>query len=559
MRPAGTARPASTAAGGLARDRTGDGARDGTGDATGDATDGLAAHPTAGLAADATDDITSLDAISLSRAIHSRRVSCREVMLAYLARIHRLNPCANALVNLVPDEWALAEAERCDAELSGPGGRHRGRWGSRGWMHGFPQAIKDAAHAMGLPTTFGSPLLADAVAQVDSLFVERMKASGAIVIGKTNMPELGLGSHTYNPLFGRTPNAWDASVSAGGSSGGAAVALALRLLPVADGSDFMGSLRNPAGWNHVFGLRPSQGRVPAFPKPELWVSQLATDGPMARTVSDLAALLSTQAGHDARVPLALAAEPRSYVPSAKEATVKGLRIAWLGDLGGYLAMEPGILTTCEAALARLQAGGAHVEALGANEPNGSGGPNEGNRAGGFGFSPEALWEAWLVWRRALVAPNVAALLALRPDARARIKPEALWEHDQAQSLDFATFMRAAQVRSSFHTHLVTNLFERFDLLALPAAQVWPFDLQWDWPRTVAGRTMDTYHRWMEVTLYATFAGLPAISVPAGFHPEHGKWPMGLQLIGRPLADAALVRAAAGYEGLIGAELQRRPG
>jgi len=221
MRPASAAEPVPTAAGRFIGERT----------------------PRPG---DAHDDITSLDAISLSRAIHARKISCREVMQAYLARIHRLNPRANALVNLVPDEWALAEAERCDAELTGPEGRHRGRWGSRGWMHGFPQAIKDTGHAKGLPTTFGSPLLADAVAQVDSLYVERMKASGAIVIGKTNMPELGLGSHTYNPLFGRTPNAWDPSVSAGGSSGGAAVALALRLLPVADGSDFMGSLRRAA-------------------------------------------------------------------------------------------------------------------------------------------------------------------------------------------------------------------------------------------------------------------------------------------------------------------------
>ncbi len=459
-------------------------------------------------------------------------------MAAYLERIHRLNPRFNALVNLVPDDVALAEAERCDAELAGPAGRNRGRWGSRGWMHGFPQAIKDTGHAQGLPTTLGSPLLADAVAAVDSVYVQRMKASGAIVIGKSNMPELGLGSHTYNLLFGRTPNAWDTQVSAGGSSGGAAVALAQRLLPVADGSDFMGSLRNPAGWNNVFGLRPSQGRVPAWPKPELWVSQLGTDGPMGRTVRDVAALLSTQAGHDARAPLSLAAEAKSFVPSAQEASVQGLRIGWLADLHGHLAMEAGILSRCEAALAVMQGAGAVVEPL------------------ALGYPAEAVWEAWLTWRRALVAPNVAALLSGKPDNRTRIKPEALWEYDQAQTLDFGTFMRAAQVRSTFHNHLL-GLFERFDLLALPVAQVWPFGLQRSWPETVAGRTMDTYHRWMEVTIYATFAGLPAISVPAGFH-DNGRWPVGLQLIGPPLADAALLRASAGYEDLIGDLLARRP-
>jgi amidase len=271
------------------------------------------------------------------------------------------------------------------------------------------------------------------------------------------------------------------------------------------------------------------------------VSQLGTDGPMGRTVSDVAALLSTQAGHDPRAPLSLAGEAVSYVPSQGEATVQGLRIGWLADLGGHLPMEAGILPLCEAALARLQSAGANVEALALDYP------------------AEAVWEAWLMWRRALVAPSVAALLLGRPEAqtRARIKPEALWEYDQAQSLDFGTFMRAAQVRSSFYAHLL-GLFERFDLLALPVAQVWPFDLQRDWPHAVAGRTMDTYHRWMEVTIYATFAGLPAISVPAGFH-DNGRWPMGLQLIGPPLADAAVLRAAAGYEVVSGGMLQRRPG
>ena len=486
------------------------------------------------------NELTDLDAIALSRAIHARQVSCREVMQAYLARIHRLNPRCNAIVNLVDDEVALREADARDAELGTPRGRGRGRRGSRGWMHGLPQAIKDTGHAVGFPTTFGSPLLKDARPAQDSVYVARMKAAGCIVIGKTNMPEFGLGSNTYNPLFGRTPNAWDATRCAGGSSGGAAVALAQRLLPVGDGSDFMGSLRNPAGWNHVFGLRPSQGRVPAWPKSDGWISQLATDGPMGRTVRDVAALLSTQAGRDDRAPLSLAGEVVSYVPGARAGApeaLRGLRIGWLADLGGHLAMEDGILATCEAALGRLATAGAIVEPI------------------ALGFSPAALWDAWLVWRRALVAPNVAAVMK-QPDARAHIKPEALWEHDQAQGLAFADFMRASEVRTAFHTHLI-DLFERVDLLALPVSQVWPFDVQLDWPKSIAGRTMDTYHRWMEVTLYATFAGLPAISVPAGFDAA-GRAPMGLQLIGRPQGDAALLAAAAGYEALIAEWLARRP-
>ena len=314
-------------------------------------------------------------------------------------------------------------------------------------------------------------------------------------------------------------------------------ALAQRLLPVADGSDFMGSLRNPAGWNHVFGLRPSQGRVPGWPKPEVWISQLATDGPMARTVRDLARLLSIQAGHDPRVPLSLAGGPQDFTPGP-EVTLKGQRIGWLGDLGGHLAVEDGILAVCEQALARMAGSGAAVEPT------------------ALGFDADRLWQAWLVWRRALVAPNVAAVMAGRPDARSQVKPEALWEHDGAQGLTFAELLAASAVRSQFHTHLV-GLFERFDLLALPVAQVWPFAIERDWPRQVAGRSMDTYHRWMEVTTYATFAGLPAISVPAGFDPS-GRWPMGLQLIGRPRGDAALLRAAAAYEAASTELIARRP-
>ena len=479
------------------------------------------------------NDLTLLDGLALSRAIHTREVSCAEVMQAYLARIHRLNPVFNAIVNLLSDEALLSQARERDAELA--------RGMSRGWMHGMPQAIKDTGQAVGFATTFGSRLLRDAVASQDSLYVERMKAAGCIVIGKTNMPEFGLGSNTYNSLFGATGNAWDPALSAGGSSGGAAVALAQRLLPVADGSDFMGSLRNPAGWNHVFGLRPSQGRVPGWPKPDVWVAQLGSDGPMARSAADLAALLATQAGHDARAPLSIAGGPAGLsLPPEHDAGLRNLRIGWLGDLQGHLAVEPGILSVCEAALGRMATAGARVEPM------------------ALGFSPESLWDAWLVWRRALVAPFVAAVLgqSKTADARTQVKPEALWEHDTAQGLTFAEFMQASVVRTAFHTHLL-DLFERVDVLALPVAQVWPFDVTLPWPKQVAGRSMDTYHRWMEVTLYATFAGLPAISLPAGFDAS-GRLPMGLQLVGRPQADAELLRIAWAYEQTNAELLARRP-
>jgi amidase len=478
-----------------------------------------------------TDPITDLDASALSAAIHARSLSCREVMQAYLARIDRLNPHFTAIVSRVDSDTVLHQASERDAELA--------RGVSRGWLHGIPQAIKDTGHAQGLPTTWGSPLLAHAVAPQDSVYVARMKAAGCIVIGKTNVPEFAMGSNTYNPVFGTTPNAWDRSVVAGGSSGGACVGLAQRMLPVADGSDFMGSLRNPAGWNQVFGLRPSPGRVPGWPKAEVWIGQLSVDGPLGRSVRDVAGLLNVQAGFDARVPSSIARSGIDFTPGpdAAERGLRGLRVGWLGDLGGHLAMEDGVQAVCESALQRMAGAGAQVEAT------------------ALGFSAPALWDAWLVWRRALSAQSVAAVLT-GPEARAQIKPEALWEYDSAQGLDFASFMQASGVRTAFLQHML-GLLQRHDVLALPVAQCWPFSVDVTWPRTVAGREMDTYHRWMECTLYATFAGLPAISVPAGFDAS-GRWPMGLQLIGQQQGEAALLRAAASYEALIPELLSRRP-
>lgn len=478
------------------------------------------------------NDITAWGASALSDAIAARLVSCTEVMRAYIAHWERHNPAHNALVNLRAPGALLAEAATCDAELAA------GR--SRGWLHGVPLAIKDTASAAGLPTTAGSPLLVRAVAREDGWMVARLRAAGAIVVGKTNVPELGLGSHSFNELFGITRNAWDRAVTAGGSSGGASAALALRMLPVADGSDFMGSLRNPAAWHNLFGMRPSQGLVPSGPAPDVWISQLATEGPLARSVRDLTRLLATQAGHDARAPLSwsdpVLPDLAGQLPADAQ-ILSGLRIGWWGDLGGHLATEPGVLEACESALQRFASAGAQVEVL------------------AHGFDAEALWRTWLVWRQALTASRVSALLLL-PGARERLKPEALWEHDSGTQLSQARFMQASVERTRF-LHQLLQQFERVDLIALPAAQVWPFPVDQRWPRAIAGRPMDTYHRWMECTVHATLAGAPAISVPAGFH-ANGRWPMGLQLVAAPRADAQLLRWAAAYETLIPDWLARQP-
>jgi amidase len=477
------------------------------------------------------DDITELPAHALSAAIRSRAISCREVMQATLARIAALNPLHNAIVSLRDGDTLLGEAAACDAQLA--------RGDAVGWMHGMPQAIKDLAQTAGLRTTSGSPLLSSFVPTQDGLMVQRMKAAGCIVIGKTNTPEFGLGSHTFNEVFGITRNAYDPSRSAGGSSGGAAVALATRMLAVADGSDFMGSLRNPAGWNNVFGLRPSLGRVPAWPVTDVWVSQLSTEGPMARTVQDLALLLDVQSGHDPRLPLSLPGHER-FAEGLGGVGPKGSRIGWLGDLAGHLPMEAGVLDVCEQALRRLQDIGCAVQPTHAN------------------FAPADVWQAWLVWRRWLVAARIAPHLAdpaTRERQRALIKPEALWEHDQAAGLTGAQVLAASTRRSAFYQQMLA-LFEHCEVLALPSAQLWPFEATQRWPTQIAGRAMDTYHRWMEVVIYATFAGLPCISVPAGFSAEG--LPMGLQLIGKPRGERALLQLAHAYEQAAQEVLQVRP-
>ncbi|NVZ85572.1 amidase [Pseudomonas yamanorum] len=470
--------------------------------------------------------IVELDAIELSRAIHARQVSCHEVMQAYLAQVERFNPAVNALVSLRSDEDVLAEAVQRDRELD------QGQ--SRGWMHGMPQAIKDLAATKGLRTTLGSPLFAEHVPQEDAISVARVRGSGAIIIGKSNVPEFGLGSQTYNSVFGTTGNAYDPSLVAGGSSGGAAVALALRMLPVADGSDMMGSLRNPAAFNNVFGLRPSLGRVPYGPAPELFIQQLGTEGPMGRSVADVARLLSVQAGYDARVPLSLKEDPAVFGEPLQR-DFKGARLGWLGDYNGYLPMEDGVMSLCESALKDFAALGCEVENC---QPE---------------FSLERLWQTWLTHRHWLIQGSLGAAYA-DPQKRALLKPEAQWEVQGGLQLSAADVYQASVNRSDWYRAL-GKLFERYDFLLLPTAQVFPFDAQQPWPRIVAGREMDTYHRWMEVVIGPTLAGLPSMNVPVGFNPQG--LPMGLQIIGPAQADRAVLQLAYAHEQLT-RWVQRRP-
>ncbi len=465
------------------------------------------------MASTAASDITRLSALELSSAIKSRKVSCREVMNAYLDRIDQNNATFNAVVSLADRAQLLEQATKADADLS------QGHY--RGWMHGFPMAIKDLANAEGFITSKGSPLYATDVAKGDDIHVARMKAAGGIVIGKTNVPEFGLGSQSYNPVFGATKCAWDGFSTAGGSSGGAAASLALQMQPVADGSDLMGSLRNPAAFNNVIGFRPTPGRVPIY---GLFVEDLPCNGPMGRNVSDTAMLLSTQAGYDPSAPTTIPEDSKQFAaPLGRD--FKGSKIGWLGDFDGYLPMESGVLSLCEKAMSAFGDIGCEVE----------------NAT--IDHSMAELWQTWLTFRHWIVA-GMFKHLYMNPEKRALLKPECQWEVEGGLELTGSDVFAASIARAKFYAALL-KAFERYDFLVLPAAQVFPFDASIHWPKEVAGKTMDTYHRWMEVVIPGTLSGCPVAAVPAGFGRDG--LPMGLQIIGPRYKDFATLQIAYAYE------------
>ncbi|MDX8529002.1 amidase [Mesorhizobium sp. MSK_1335] len=463
-------------------------------------------------------DICRLSAVELADKIRQRHLSAREVAGAFLDRIEMVNPLVNAIVSLRQRADILADADTADAHLA--------QGSETGSLFGLPIAIKDLALTKGLRTTFGSPIFADFIPDEDEFFVERIRKAGAIIIGKTNVPEFGLGSNTYNPVFGPTLNAFDPALTAGGSSGGAAVALALDMVPVADGSDFGGSLRNPAAYNNVYGFRPSQGLVPAGPTFEVFHSQMGVEGPMGRSVRDIALLLDEQAGYHPQAPLSHAKEG-SFLDGLR-AKAAGGRVAWLGDLGGHLPTEPGVLELCGTALARFADASYHSEAL---VPD---------------VDFEALWQAFVTLRQSSSGCGLKAHYD-DPAKRRLLKPEAVWEVEQAMRLTAPQIHAATVRRTSWHRTLL-SLFERFDLIALPSAQVFPFDVSTHWPREVSGHAMDSYHRWMQVSAFATLGGCPALNVPAGFD-EKGR-PMGIQLVGRPRGDLDVLKAGAAYEAML---------
>lgn len=462
-----------------------------------------------------------MDALAQSAALEDGDLSATELMAATLDRIDAVNGDVNAIVSLRSRADNMAQARQAETAPR------------KGWLHGMPIAIKDLANAAGFPTSMGSPLFAGQQAQADDTMVARLRAAGAIVIGKTNTPEFGLGSHTFNPVHGATRNPYDLTRSAGGSSGGAGAALACGMLSVADGSDMMGSLRNPAGWNNVYGMRPTWGTVPSEPIGDMFLQQLSTSGPMARSPSDLAALLDTMTGADPRLPLNTHCGPTL---AGIDTAPAGLRIGWLGDWDGAFAYEDGIDAISQDALDQLGTMGHAVEPLAAP------------------FDADAMWQSWTDLRSFAVAGGLG-VIAADPARRDHLKPAALWEIERGLQMSAMEVHRASVIRSDWFRR-ATELFENMDVLVLPSAQLWPFDVELTYPQQIAGCEMDTYHRWMQVVVPAGLIGLPVVNIPIGF--GQVGLPAGLQLIGKRGSDAALLQLAQQWHGATKWPQTRKP-
>ena len=463
-------------------------------------------------------DLCQADAVTLAGLLRAREVSAREVVAAHVARAETVGGPVNAIVTAT-FETALARAAAADEDLA--------RGAAPGLLHGLPVAHKDLHDTAGVRTTYGSPLFADYVPEVDDLVVQRMAAAGAISLGKTNTPEFGAGSHTVNPVFGATRNPYDLSRTAGGSSGGAAAALAARLICLADGSDLGGSLRNPASFCNVVGFRPSPGRVPKWPYSEV-ANVMGVSGPMGRTVADVALLLAVLAGPDPRAPFALDAPPPALASPAGvagllERDVRGLRVGWSADLG--LPVEPAVLATLAPARQVLSDLGC-VVADAAPDLSGADEAFRTFRANGF-------------------VKAYGALVAGHPG---QVGPNVTWNVQEGLALTIDDLRRATELQAAV-AERVTEFFASFDVLACPVSQVAPVDVELDWVREINGRPQQTYIDWMASCYRITMTGLPAISVPAGFTPTG--LPVGLQLVGPRRSDWDLLGIARAFEAATG--------
>ncbi|MEU6741311.1 amidase [Streptosporangium sandarakinum] len=459
-----------------------------------------------------------LTAVEMARLLRAREISAVELLEAHLRRIEEVGPRVNAIVTLVA-ERALREAGEADRDLA------RGHW--RGPLHGLPVAHKDLADTAGIRTTYGSPLFADHVPAADAPIVRRMRAAGAITVGKTNTPEFGTGSHTVNALFGATRNPYDLSRSAGGSSGGAAAALASGMVALADGSDMGGSLRNPASFCNVVGLRPTPGRVPSTSDTAAWFT-LGVPGPMARTVDDLALMMSAVAGFDPASPLSIAESGAAFAGPWGEEDLSGVRIAWSPDLGG-LPVDPETAKVTAEAPRVLEGLGARVERVDLDLSD-----------------AEDAFRIYRAWYYALSYGD------LPPGG---LGENVRWNVERGREVTGADLARAERLRSGLYRRM-NDFFETYDLLVAPVSQVPPFPVEQPYVPEVAGQAMPDYLAWMRSAYWISVLHAPAASVPCGF--TSGGLPVGVQFVGRPFADLRVLRLARAFEQATGHGLRRPP-
>jgi amidase len=461
-------------------------------------------------AAGAETELCFATARELVERVRRREISVREVVQAHLDQIERVNPQVNAVVTVTPDR-ALAEAAAADELLAA--GHEPGP------LFGLPIAHKDTHLTAGIRTTFGSQSMRDFVPDNDELIVERIRAAGAVTIGKTNVPEFGAGSHTFNTIFGTTRNPYDVARSAGGSSGGAAAALASGMHAIADGSDMGGSLRNPAAFCNVVGLRPSPGRVPSYPSDAAWAT-MTVQGPMARNVSDTALLLSVIGGPDPRCPISLP-EPGNVFGRPLERDLSGLRVAWSPDLGGSVQVDPVVTATLLPQVAMFESLGCVVEEA---CPDFTG--------------ADEVFRTLRAWQFELMLGTLA-----NTDG-ASFKPSLMWNIEQGRRLTGRDIAAAEIARTALY-HRFREFFERYDILLLPVSQVPPFDADVEYPRKIAGIRQDTYLDWMRSAYYVSATGHPALSVPGGFTVDG--LPVGLQIVGPHHGDLDVLQVGYAFE------------
>jgi amidase len=464
-------------------------------------------------------DICFTPATKLAKLIRGRKLSATEAMKAFIAQVERANPKVNAIVTFLPED-ALSAAKKFDRNFKSNKAKP---------LAGLPIAYKDLVATKGIRTTLGSLVYKDNVPKEDALIVERLQAAGAITLGKTNTPEFGAGSHTFNLVFGTTLNPYDPSKTAGGSSGGAAVAVACGMLPFADGSDLAASLRNPGNYCNVVGFRPTPGRVPSYPAVNAWDTQPVL-GPIARTVEDTAFLFSAMAGPDPRAPTSIAEPGRKFSASLSR-SFKKTRIAWSKDLGG-LPMDPRVTAVLEKQRKVFEALGCVLEEA---CPDFSG-----------------ATEAFETLRAVSFSLRLAPLLKTH---RKLLKDTVIWNIEQGLALDGARIGRAEALRTELYQRM-RRFLEKYEFLLCPVNQLPPFPAAQEYPTQIAGELMGNYLDWMKSCYYITITSHPAISVPAGFTNDAKPLPVGLQIVGRYRDDFGVLQLAHAFERETGVWRQR---